>query len=522
MSDSAKTTPINDEATRFQSAMGMDSLVVNAIPLSSIPPISPAKRVKKTSKKEKTSHVSLNSSSPSASIKKKKSKKSKSETKRSFTMSELHIDPLPSSGTATPVINLAEENVDASGKNSLNQNLNVPNSAETLCLKDPAVSEKLGKMFLTPLLLLILILMLPTSLATENLVDYSESDESPKPKSAGEEIAADKDVNENPDVIIVNETTVSDESVPTNSDVSVARRTRSRAGKGIETANTPVQTPKSSRAGKGTGRKPLYGPPKPVSKVVPRTEEKGKAKKKKAPPTSDSERLALERNLKEDILQCQSVVEAIEYAASPEYRQVFVRGKCVKFSPTVISQYLQRNSEEVADIKVTDNEVCKVLTAGSHAMTYAVEKPVALPTLLCNIILEQHPDILRSTDIPCKRKGLLTIEQRLLEGTNVAAGVGSSIQAGVLSRKQMIADLTEASRALEARKLKIDRGPRSPFDFGSYILDETVLDIKSCAVKMPIAFPTLMGDIVLAQHPGICTEDDKRGCDLSFDFRLFE
>ncbi|MCI23688.1 hypothetical protein A2U01_0044870, partial [Trifolium medium] len=31
-------------------------------------------------------------------------------------------------------------------------------------------------------------------------------------------------------------------------------------------------------------------------------------------------------------------------------------------------------------------------------------------------------------------------------------------------------------------------------------------DIKSCAVKMPIAFPTLMGDIVLAQHPGICTE----------------
>ncbi|PNX69006.1 hypothetical protein L195_g064239, partial [Trifolium pratense] len=62
-----------------------------------------------------------------------------------------------------------------------------------------------------------------------------------------------------------------------------------------------------------------------------------------------------------------------------------------------------------------------------------------------------------STNIPCKRKGLLTIEQRLLEGTNVAASVGTSVQAGVLSRKQMIADLTEASRALEARKLKIDR-----------------------------------------------------------------
>ncbi|PNX68413.1 hypothetical protein L195_g063967, partial [Trifolium pratense] len=66
-------------------------------------------------------------------------------------------------------------------------------------------------------------------------------------------------------------------------------------------------------------------------------------------------------------------------------------------------------------------------------------------------------DILRSTDVPCKRKGVLVIEQRLLDGTNVAAGVGTSVQAGVLTRKQMIADLTEASRALEARKLKIDR-----------------------------------------------------------------
>ncbi|PNX69188.1 hypothetical protein L195_g064322, partial [Trifolium pratense] len=53
--------------------------------------------------------------------------------------------------------------------------------------------------------------------------------------------------------------------------------------------------------------------------------------------------------------------------------------------------------------------------------------------------------------------GVLVIEQRLLDGTNVAAGVGISVQAGVLSRKQMIADLTETSRALEARKLEIDR-----------------------------------------------------------------
>ncbi|MCI76235.1 hypothetical protein A2U01_0097504, partial [Trifolium medium] len=45
-------------------------------------------------------------------------------------MSELYIDPLPSSDVPTPVDNAAEDNIDASGKNSLNQNLgkNVLNS----------------------------------------------------------------------------------------------------------------------------------------------------------------------------------------------------------------------------------------------------------------------------------------------------------------------------------------------------------------------------------------------------------
>ncbi|PNX59538.1 hypothetical protein L195_g059739, partial [Trifolium pratense] len=102
-----------------------------------------------------------------------------------------------------------------------------------------------------------------TSLAQENLVDYSESDESPPPKATDKE--TDKAVNENPEVILVNETTASDKAVPTNSEASVARRTRSRVSKGVETANTPVQTPKPSKAGKATGKKPMYGPPKPVS-----------------------------------------------------------------------------------------------------------------------------------------------------------------------------------------------------------------------------------------------------------------
>ncbi len=68
-------------------------------------------------------------------------------------------------------------------------------------------------------------------------------------------------------------------------------------------------------------------------------------------------------------------------------------------------------------------------------------------------------------------------------------------------------------------------GTRSKFDYGTYIFDETVMHGKSHAVKMPIAFPTLICDIILNQHPGICTEADvpkRMESDLSLDYRLFE
>ncbi|CAJ2637306.1 unnamed protein product [Trifolium pratense] len=436
MSDSAKSSP-----TKNEGVPSLQQTVINAIPLNTIPSRSPTMRRKSVAKKDKSSRTSTNPSSPSASIKKtkKKSKKSRTESRRAYTMTELYNDPLPSSDVPTPVINPAEENVDTSGKTSVNLGLNVPNSAKTLGLKDPAVSEKLGKNVPNPPTVVDanigastetndavadeslkktapethgapsvathgaapnVVPDVTTSLAQENMVDYSESDESPQPKDTDKETVPDKTVNENPEVIIVNETTVSEKSIPANSEASVARRTRSRAGKGVETANTHVQTPKPSKARKDTGKKPLYGPPKPVSKVVPRTE----TKKRKAPPTSDSDfepetdvaasgstsrksvgrkkipqsvpyapldnvsfhlengsarwkfvyhrRLALERNLKADILECPSVVEALEYAGL--MKTVVGLDKCYD---RLVKEFL---------INVADNynEVCKVLTGG--------------------------------------------------------------------------------------------------------------------------------------------------------------
>ena len=48
---------------------------------------------------------------------------------------------------------------------------------------------------------------------------------------------------------------------------------------------------------------------------------------------------------------------------SKYYRKVFVRGKCVEFSPVVINRYLGRCEEELPEIEATDNQICKEITA---------------------------------------------------------------------------------------------------------------------------------------------------------------
>ncbi|CAJ2657923.1 unnamed protein product [Trifolium pratense] len=149
-----------------------------------------------------------------------------------------------------------------------------------------------------------------------------------------------------------------------------------------------------------------------------------------------------------------------------KYRQVFVRGRCVHFSPSIINKFLGRSVDEVAGLKATyinwvptthSSNVAKELARfiyavgtkarfdyGSyvfdatleHAVSFALQLPIAFPTLLCGIILDQHPTILVDADVPCRRASKLTVSKNLLSGTHVDAGVGTSVQqkAGALTR----------------------------------------------------------------------------------------
>ncbi|PNX83007.1 envelope-like protein, partial [Trifolium pratense] len=99
-------------------------------------------------------------------------------------------------------------------------------------------------------------------------------------------------------------------------------------------------------------------------------------------------RLAVERNLSEEFLKCQDIMSLIEEAGliktvselgkcyekltreflvniptdcdnplSPEYLKVFVRGKCVEFSPAIINQHLCRCVDPAPELEVSINDV---------------------------------------------------------------------------------------------------------------------------------------------------------------------
>ncbi|KAK2456514.1 hypothetical protein QL285_003874 [Trifolium repens] len=105
-------------------------------------------------------------------------------------------------------------------------------------------------------------------------------------------------------------------------------------------------------------------------------------------------RLALERELSDEALECKEVMDLIHQAGlmktvsglgkcyeklvkefivnigedcdnrlSKEFHQVFFRGKCVKFSPAVINEYLGRREDDYPRFEPTNNQICKTITA---------------------------------------------------------------------------------------------------------------------------------------------------------------
>ncbi|KAH1233042.1 hypothetical protein GmHk_09G025566 [Glycine max] len=237
-------------------------------------------------------------------------------------------------------------------------------------------------------------------------------------------------------------------------------------------------------------------------------------------------RLALERELGRNALDCKETMELIKAAGllktvtklgdcyeslvrefivnipsditnrkSNEYQKVFVRGKCIRFSPAVINKYLGRPTEGMVDIDVSEHQIAKEITAkrvqhwpkkgklsaGKLSVKYAIlhrigaanwnhllsKLPIAFPTVLCGIMLSQHPNILNYTDSVMKRESPLSLHYKLFEGTHVPDIVSTSGKAaasGAVSKDALIAELKDTCKVLEAtikatteKKMELER-----------------------------------------------------------------
>ncbi|XP_045802537.1 uncharacterized protein LOC123896161 [Trifolium pratense] len=403
-----------------------------------------------------------------------------------------------------------------------------------------------------------------TEASTEEEVNKESTPEdvadSEPENEAGED--SEKTTNEEQDIMDVDEVPSEEDLQPPPTQKGIGRRLRSRT---TTPAPAVTTTPVVTKKTKDNTLKPVkYGPKKGWSKPIPPPEKKKGVLKRKSVPSSDSDfeaekddssikppakkamsaKKALPQSAApdiedfpcKDILECEEIVSLINDAGliktvwglgscyeklvrefvvnipigcdnplDKEFQKVYVRGKCVTFSPSVINKVLGNADDPHPDIDVSDNVVCKTITAEKvktwpkkekvpavkltqkyailnriasvnwvptthasdiatnlvvqHAKTSVTKQPIAFPTLICDIILSQHPNIRHEDESAKKRATPLAIHQKLYSKQHAPDIVGPSNAAAdtPMTRKEMIAMLEANCKELDEKKLQFER-----------------------------------------------------------------
>ncbi|XP_050895536.1 uncharacterized protein LOC127102174 [Lathyrus oleraceus] len=339
---------------------------------------------------------------------------------------------------------------------------------------------------------------------------------------AGEEVHVTHDVsdNSNCEAETVDLEEFSDNELLSSILPSIAKRVRTRREKKTVAQRSPrkkIDGPTSSKttvAIESSLKRKVHGPTKSWSKVKKPTTSKLAASVPEVPIDDISfhfassvnrwkyvyqKRLALERELAQDVLNCKNIMDLIQEAGlmktvtqfskcyemlvkefivnlseecangkSKEFRKVYVRGKCVNFSPSVINKYLGRPDEAQPELEVRKWPLKGKLVASKLSVKYAMLHKIGAANW-----------------VPTNHK------------STVAIMLG---------------------------KLIYVVGTKAKFDYGSYIFDQTLKHAGSFSVKGHIAFLSLICGIVLNQFPNILTENDsvkKRDSPMSFNHKLF-
>ncbi|XP_057452375.1 uncharacterized protein LOC130744200 [Lotus japonicus] len=168
--------------------------------------------------------------------------------------------------------------------------------------------------------------------------------------------------------------------------------------------------------------------------------------------------------------------------SSSEYRKVYVRGKCVNFSPEVVNEFLGRSPVAGNDEEPELDRVAKTLT-GKMVMKWPKK------------------GLFPSGKLTTKYAVLFKIGCANWMATNHLSGVAPPL----------------------ARMLYLI-GTGGEFDFGKLVFDQTLKHAGSYAVRLPILFPCLLSELIVKQHPHVVRADEpqgKRPMPLKFEYHLF-
>ncbi|XP_050895181.1 uncharacterized protein LOC127101781 [Lathyrus oleraceus] len=390
---------------------------------------------------------------------------------------------------------------------------------------------------------------------------------------AGEEVHITHDVSDNPncEAETVDLEEFSDNELLSSVLPSIAKRVRTRREKKIVAQRSPrkkIDVPTSSKttmAVESSLKRKVHGPTKSWSKGVPKKKNTksvvvesdsnvpcnvSDTLSKKKQTTSKlaasvpevlidnisfhfassvnrwkyvyQKRLALERELAQNVLDCKDIMDLIQEAGliktvtqfskcyemlvkefivnlseeyvdgkSKEFRNVYVRGKCVNFSPSVINKYLGRPDVAQPELEIgvanwmpTNHNSTVAIMLGKfiyavgtkanfdygsyifdqtlkHAGSFSVKGLIAFPSLICGIVLNQFPNILTENDSVKKRDSPMSFDHKLFLGTHVHDIVMTTGETSCVSNQPgkvvVIAMLKETCRELEARKLNLEK-----------------------------------------------------------------
>ncbi|KAK2456353.1 hypothetical protein QL285_003726 [Trifolium repens] len=210
-------------------------------------------------------------------------------------------------------------------------------------------------------------------------------------------------------------------------------------------------------------------------------------------------RLALERELSDEALECKEVMDLILQAGlmktvsglgscneklvkefivnigedcgnrlSKEFHQVFVRG-AANWVPTTHSSTIATNlAKFVYAVGTGANVDYGALIFDQiveHGKSWAIKLVIGFPTLISDIILDQHPNILVPEDTPCNRESPMSLSYKLFEGKHAADIVlpakkvvpQESVASTSMNRKAMIITMEAAVKALDEQKTELER-----------------------------------------------------------------